>query len=243
MARIVGIFQFNGKLGEAVGMKGEDGLNYTRVRVREVNNPNTKGQQQARTAISLAGKISSLTPRELITGLKGSSNRKRRSEFTRNIILNADVQESGGEIVAKLSPAKLVLSQGREVDLPSMTISMNNNTVNITPSATWPNNNLDAVIMVVYGVDLLNNYVDCRYATILKGEATQTSITLNTGVADAIVYAIPVVRNEGASEISYQSALQALTTNRDFAVKSSGTASSALSYEQSKLVAKIEPDE
>lgn len=236
MAKIVGIFQFNGKLGDAVGMKGEDGLNYARVRVREIANPNTKGQQEARTAVSLAGKISSLTPREIISGLNASSNRKRRSQFTKNIILNADVQQTiSGETVAKIDPNKVILSQGRSVDLPTLTATMNGSIVTVTPS-NWPTNNLDAVIVVAYGIDATSNYIDCQYATILKGETTPTTIALNKSVVDSILYAIPVVRNEKAGDTTYQEALEALEDNRDFAVTSSGTASSALTYEQSSYI-------
>lgn len=241
MAKIRGIFQFNGKLGEAVGMKGDDGQNYARVRVRDIANPDTKAQQEQRTAVSLAGKISSLTPRDLITGMKGSNNRKRRSNFTRNIINNADVAVADGVNTAKIDPEKLILSEGKNVEVPTMTLAMSGALVNVTPTA-WPENeDLAACVIVAYGYNEDREYIDCKYTTITAGSTEPAGLIMGKGVVGAVVYAIPVIRNTETSSTKYQSALEALEDNAEFAVTSSGTEGSALSYGASTYLDEVEP--
>lgn len=241
MGKLRGIFQFTGKVGEAVGMKGDDGLYYARVRVRDIANPKTKGQQDQRTAVSLAGKISSLTGRELLTGLKGANARKRRSIFLANIINNADVQTVDGVTTAKINPSDIVLSEGKQVDLPTATITMDDAVVSIVPTQ-WPENeDLAAVIYVAYGYDANNEYIQCEHRSITAGTTLAQLIVMGKTVVGATVYAIPVLRNPVAGTTKYEEALMALEENAEFAVTSSGTEGSALAYGRSSFLTEVTP--
>lgn len=236
MAKIKGIFQFNGKIGEAVGMKGDDGLNYARVRVRKIANPNTEAQQNTRTIASLAGKISSITSSEIIRGMKGSNKRQRRSSFTKNIMLKAKTVKdiTTGETTASLNPADLLLAEGQTMALPTLTPTLASGIVSVAHAA-WPAD-LAAVVLVAYGATKDDNYVECRHVVVLPSDQSPATIGMSKNIEAATVYAIPVSRAEGASRTSYESALEALETDRDFAVTSNASSASALGYNKSEFV-------
>lgn len=236
MAKIQGIFQFHGKIGEAVGMKGDDGLNYARVRVRKVANPNTEAQQNTRTIASLAGKISSITSSEIIRGMRGSNKRQRRSSFTKNIMLKAKTVKdiTTGEITASLAPADLLLAEGQTMALPTMTPTLASGVVSVA-HANWPAD-LAAVVLVAYGATAEDNYVECRHVVVLPSDQSPATIGMSKNIEAATVYAIPVSRAEGASRTSYESALEALETDREFAVTSNASSASALGYNKSEFV-------
>lgn len=241
MGKIRGIFQFTGKVGEAVGMKGDDGLYYARVRVRDIANPNTKAQQDQRTVVSLAGKLSALTDRAIITGMKGSNARKRRAAFMANIINNANVTTVDGVNTAKLDPAKLILSEGAQTDLPTATITMSGSVISVVPSQ-WPENeDLAAVVYVAYGYDANNEYVDCQHRSVNAGTELAQIIVMGKTVVGANVYAIPVLRNPVAGSTKYNEALMALEANAEYAVTSGGTNGSALTYGQSSFLSEVTP--
>lgn len=235
MGKIRGIFQFTGKLGEAVGMKGDDGQNYARVRVREVANPNTEAQQDVRTIASLAGKISSITPADIIQGMRGNNKRQRRSAFTKNIMLNATtLKDITGKIQAVLEPEKLVLSQGQSTALPELLPSISQGIVNVVHSA-WPED-LAALVIVAYGATEEEHYVECKHVVVLPSDQSPAALPMGKGVVAATVYAIPVTRADGASNTSYESALEALENDREFAVTSTGKNASSLGYQKSEYL-------
>ena len=231
MGKIQGIFQFTGKIGQVVGMKGDNGERYAREYVKEIANPDTEEQQVTRTKLSLAGKISSLTPADLITGMEGGNRRNRRSAFVRNIVLNSTVTVEDGEKVAKLPADQLVLSEGERFPQVTLTTSIAGGVLSVTPGS-FPKN-VDAIIVVAYGIDDNDNYVDCQYVTIPSTATDPQTITLGNGSTAATVYQIPVYENPGASKQRYQSALESLENDTEFAVRSGGYANSALAYGQS----------
>lgn len=229
MGKIQGIFQFTGKIGQVVGMKGDNGERYAREYVKTAN-PDTKGQQDVRTIMSLAGKISSLTPAAIITGLMGANKRQRRSNFVRNIALNSTIATVNDQLQASLAPEKLLLSDGQQMEMPTLTKSMSRNILSIT-AASLPEA-LDACIVVAYGISEDGEYVDCKYRT-LTSTVLQLAISMADDVRTATVYLIPVVKNEAVGSTRYAEALEALQANSDFAVTSGGTGNSALAYEHS----------
>lgn len=233
MGKIRGIFQFTGKIGEAVGMKGDNGENYGRVRVRTIANPNTEGQQVTRTIASLAGKISAITPADVIKGMNGANKRQRRSRFMQNIMKKATTVRdvATGAYQAIIDPEKIILSEGQLMDLPTLTKSIASGVVTIAHTA-WPED-LAALIIVCYGATQDDAYVECKHTVILPTDVSPATINMSKETVSATVYAIPVSRAEGASNTSYESALEALETNREFAVTSTSSARSALGYNQS----------
>lgn len=239
MGKIQGIFQFTGKVGQAVGMKGDNGERYVREYVK-TSNPDTKDQQEVRTVMSLAGKISKLTNWQVITGLTGANKRQRRAIFVRNIVLNSTVGVVDGANQASLNPAKLILSEGNSLSLPTLTNSISGNMLTVVPSA-WPDNALDAVIIVAYGIDANGDYVDCQTKTIVTGTTLAVNIQMADTVVKASVYCIPVTQNTSVSSTRYAAALEALSANSEFAVTSGGTENSALAYQQSSFNGVVTP--
>lgn len=240
MGKIRGIFQFNGKVGEVVGMKGDDGQNYARVRVRDIANPKTESQQNTRTIASLAGKISAITSAEIIKGMSGNNKRQRRANFMKNIMTKATTVKdvATGAIQAILQPADLILSDGQLMSLPTLTNSIAAGVVSIAHSA-WPEG-LDALVLVAYGSTDNDIYVECKHTVVLPTDQSPATINMSKDVVAATIYAIPVSRAEGASNTSYEAALEALEEDREFAVASTNRNSSALGYNRSSYVGGVQ---
>lgn len=242
MGKLQGIFQFTGKIGEAVGMRGDDGQTYARVRVRKIANPNTEAQQKTRTIASLAGKISSITSSEIIRGMRGSNKRQRRASFTKNIMLKAKTVKdiTTGETIASLDPVDLLLAEGQTMALPAITTTLRSGVVSVAHQ-NWPEN-LAAVVVVAYGATDEDSYVECRHVVMLPSDQSPATFNVNKDVKAITVYAIPVSRAEGASRTSYESALEALEDDREFAVVSN-TSAGALEYNKSEFLGLVTNDQ
>lgn len=230
MGKFNSIFTFTGKVGEAVGMKGRDGKTYIRKDVTP-KNVNTEDQQRVRTKMALAGKISSLTPASLLTGMRGGNASARRSEFVASMIkrMTEFTDPLTGEKTAMLKPADLILSQGAYVAMPTVTLAKANNTV--TASATLANSGVDAIIVVAYTAEeATGDYVMCDYDVLTS---SVNSVQLDAKGAVTNVYAIPVVRREGASSTAYGEAIANIEADSSYALRSNNNMASAMAYGQS----------
>lgn len=205
MAKQISNIQVSGKLGANVGMTGENGENYMRMNAKP-SNPKTTKQVAVRTKMVLAGKMSKLTPANFIDGLSASSKRQRRSRFVKNIINNT-IDDRG---VMYLDPEKLVLSEGRYVELPDATVTYANGV--LTTAVTALPADMAALEVVAYfGKD--GEYVAANMGIIKEG---QLSVSMGFKDGDfAQVYFIPVVRAEGASSVAYSQAVEALAAQSD----------------------------
>ena len=117
MAKFVGfVGTIRGKVGTTVFTKGENGLSYGRSYQPQVYNPKTSGQVDQRAKMNLVGRMSQVTPKALIVGMSGSSNRMRRSAFNRSLLYVATIDRSSPEsIIAKVAPEDVIFSEGGEV--------------------------------------------------------------------------------------------------------------------------------
>lgn len=116
MAKFVGfIGTIRGKVGTTVFTKGENGMSYGRAYQPQVHNPKTAGQTDQRAKMNLIGRMSQVTPKELLAGMAGANNRQRRSGFNRNLLNVATIDRSNpGTIIAKIEPESIIFSQGGE---------------------------------------------------------------------------------------------------------------------------------
>lgn len=103
-----------GKVGNVVFYKGDKGQTYERAYVPQKSNPRTPAQLVQRAKMNLAGQISALVPREILT-LGLPSARNNRAEFNRSIIGLIDVDTTNaGVFEARINPARIVFSKGSE---------------------------------------------------------------------------------------------------------------------------------
>ena len=113
MAKSVGMVgTLRGKAGNFVYAKGENGSTIVRAYQPQVTNPNTNAQIMQRAKLNLAGRLSKITPKMVIIGMDGATNRQRRSRYNALIAKSADATINGGQGNASIEDARLKFSEG-----------------------------------------------------------------------------------------------------------------------------------
>lgn len=74
MAKLNGIIQYSGKLGNSVGMRGHNGKNFMRIRKDSIKNPKTKGQTIQRMIMATVAKSISFLAVVLASAVEGKAN-------------------------------------------------------------------------------------------------------------------------------------------------------------------------
>lgn len=213
MAKLVGIFQFNGKLGETVGMKGADGKNYVRTLVTPLN-PKTALQSDQRAKVNLMGRMSQATPFEVILGM-GSTKRMRRAEFNKNIVNVATIDRSvPGTILAKIAPEDVIFSKGAQpieatVSTPAATTA-GAATIGLTlADASLTGKYGERIVVAVIDPSDKAGYSLVKYADVVFDDTTAKSVTINYGapIADESLicfYRIPFQLTEAGAAMRYE---------------------------------------
>lgn len=234
MGKQLGIYRFGGKVGQAVGMKGEGGDVYLREHVIP-KNPNTPGQIDARVKMSLAGQLSKITPKSAIFGM-GATARKRRANFTGNIARNAETGTVDGVTTARLAPADLKFSEGVGRDLSSvLTAAFANNTLTVTASE-MPEG-IDAIVVV--GVFSQNRTGDYNAVDVKTITRTNLEVTMSSTQQVANVYYIPVLQSEGASRASYERAIANIEATNSYATQAEVLTSGVFDYAESQYLQSV----
>lgn len=162
-----------------------------------VANPRTSLQKAQRARVVLAGKLSKITPDEVIIGL-AKNKRDRRSEYVRQIIKSCRVQEVSGEYSAVLLPGELIFSHGLVAGGVSAVIGeVTAAAVSVTPTF---GDNVDAVMVVAVEYDPASetyNYINYDVASA-SGQAVLVALSGNTGLVGANVYVVPLQRKATA---------------------------------------------
>lgn len=210
MAKFVGLVgTIRGKVGTTVFTKGENGLSYGRSYQPQVYNPKTVGQVDQRAKMNLVGRMSQVTPKALIVGMSGSSNRQRRSAFNRNLLYVATIDRSHPEsIIAKVAPEDVIFSEGGEVlHATASTPAVTSNAVSLNLTLA------DATLAGAYGERVVVAVIDpsdkAGYSLVLYADAvldntraTAVNIALPQALADGslvAVYRIPYVLTSDAA--------------------------------------------
>ena len=165
-----------------------------------VANPRTSLQQAQRAKVVLAGKLSSLTPDAVLTGM-ASSKRDRRSEFTRNIIVKAVANETPQGYKAVLEPEDLIFSKGRSN--PDLTATIKAETNTAVAVEVTKGNSIDAVMLVAveYNGALLE-YTLVNYELVTKFDAaTRIALSGRSQTGNVNVYAIPLTRKTNLGSV------------------------------------------
>jgi hypothetical protein len=117
-----GLGQYSGKVGGVV-YAVQNGQQIVRSYQPVVSNPKSLAQRKQRAKANLVGRVSQITPWQVLEGL-GANRRERRSRFLRLGMRSAVVPESPANpnsITAKLEPAGFRFSEG--AIMPTMNVT------------------------------------------------------------------------------------------------------------------------
>lgn len=211
MAKFVGfVGTISGKVGTTVFAKGEKGISYGRSYQPVVANPKTIGQVDQRAKMNLVGRMSQVTPAEVILGL-GNRKRGRRSEFNK-ILLNAAIVDRSdpSAIVAKLQPEDIVFSRGAQAIESSVTTPASSTASVASISLTLQDSTIagrygERIVVAVIDPSDKGGYSLVKYADIVFDDTTAKNVTINYGAPIAngsmvCFYRIPyMLTEEGAT--------------------------------------------
>lgn len=111
MGKFVGLIgSISGKVGNVVFSKGANGT-IGRSYQPQVANPKTLSQTTQRAKMNLVGRMSKITPAEILMGL-GSSKLERRGWFNRHLLSVATIETSGDVMTAQVAPSDVIFSEG-----------------------------------------------------------------------------------------------------------------------------------
>lgn len=210
MAKFVGfVGTISGKIGTTVFTKGENGLSYGRSYQPHVYNPKTIGQVDQRAKMNLVGRMSQVTPKALLVGMYGNSNRQRRSNFNRGLMYVATIDRtSPSSIIAKVAPEDVVFAEGGEVlhataSVPVVTatnVSLNLTLADAAMSGAYG----ERVVVAIIDPSDKAGYSRVQYADVVldNTSATAVNVVLPQPLADGslvAVYRIPYVLTSDAA--------------------------------------------
>lgn len=216
MAKFVGfIGTISGKVGTTVFQKGEKGLSYGRSYQPVVFNPKSIGQTDQRAKMNLVGRISQVTPKDLLVGMGGVNNRQRRSAFTGHLLNVATIDRSNPEsVIAKIAPEDVVFSRGAEVISASAaapTVAATSVTVTLTlGDAALAGRYGERIVVAVIDPSDKAGYSQVKYVDATLDNTSAKAVTVNFGVSIAegslvCVYRLPFVLTDDGANLKAQS--------------------------------------
>lgn len=187
MGKCVGLIgTISGKIGTVVYSKGEKGISYGRSYQPIVANPKTVGQVDQRSKMNLVGRMSQVTPYEVILGM-GGNKRMRRSEFNKNLLGVAAIDRSvPGTVVAKIAPEDVLFSKGAQAIEASVTTAGATTATAATIGLTLA----DAALAGEYGERIVVAVIDpsdkggyslVKFADVVFDDTTAKTVTVNYG--------------------------------------------------------------
>lgn len=237
MAKLIGLFQFSGKLGQTVGLKGANGENYVRILTKPTNK-SSQAQVDSRVKMTLAGLLSKLTSQDLIIGM-GNTTRNRRNRFTSNIARGASVttDATDGTVRAQLAPEDLIFSEGRLLEIPEgLSTTYNGTSLSVNFNGDLPEGT--AALLVIGAFSNGNEYIKIDGALITD---SQKNISIPGGAEAVNVYAIPIVRAENVSNTTYQRVVEDIDASNDYAAVASAALAGNLYYGASVYQNRVTP--
>lgn len=215
MGKIVGIAgTIRGKVGTIVYSKGEKGVSYARQYQPQVVNPKTVGQQDQRAKMNLVGRMSQVTPKDLLVGMNGVNNRQRRSDFNRHLMDVATIDRTAPDsVIAKIAPEDVIFSRG------SIGIAATAGAATINPSSVVvPLTLSDSALAGKYGERIIVAIIDpsdkagyskIAYRDIVLDNTTATQVTINlgSGMDDrslVAIYRVPFKLSEEGATLRYE---------------------------------------
>lgn len=207
MAKITSVVNFSGKLGNLVGMQGQDGQMYVRIHRNHINNPNTMEQIIARTKLSLVGNLSKLFPADVLYGMSGNGKRGRRHRWVKVMMRRITVTQNDNSVSAFLRPENLILSEGN----PFYGITINNIAIaegNVTMNIDFSDENTKALVVAAFADSQTGHFL----AVDSKVADTEGAFSIplpQSTFQVANLYAIPIVGSSELSTVQYDDSVEA----------------------------------
>ena len=215
MAKNVGLIgSLHGKLGNAV-FYVSNGVQVSRVYQPIVANPNTPLQIAQRAKMTLAGRMSKITPIVALAGLGGSNKRMRRGEFVKELVKASTYSNNK----ASLQFGDLHLSHGNVQLQTAQSFTTQSGTGYIRVTVSVSRATQTVPVPAGYGLRVVAYFIDntasgsdmcaTRLCEIPSGEtAATTTITqyITRGTASnytVVVYAYPFVAEESLDGVNY----------------------------------------
>lgn len=197
---------FRGRVGGLVYSKGEGAENYVRAYQPQVLNPKSEGQIDQRAKMNLVGRLSQITPKEVLLGM-GDAGRMRRSAFNAELLNAATIDRSvAGTVVAQLVPEDIVFSKGVEVLSASVStpaaVTESQLTIGLTLSdTTLAGKYGERIVVAVIDPEDKGGYSFLRTAEVVFADSTPVTVTLPFGVniedeTMVAVYRLPFVLSD-----------------------------------------------
>lgn len=210
MGKFVGLIgTISGKVGNVVFVKGDKGTSYGRTYQPVVANPKTVGQVDQRAKMNLVGRMSQVTPYEVLLGM-GGNKRMRRSEFNKLLLNAATVDRSDpSSIVAKIAPENIMFSKGAQ----AIEANVSSAGATTATAATIGLTLADATLASRYGERIVVAVIDpsdkggyslVKYTDVVFDDTTAKTVTINYGAPIAneslvCIYRIPFQLTEQGS--------------------------------------------
>lgn len=210
MGKLVGLIgTISGKIGTMVYSKGKGGITYGRAYQPQVANPKTLGQTNQRVKMNLVGRMSQVTPAELLVSL-GGDKRECRSEFNRMLMRVATVENSGTTPIAKIAPEDVVFSKGLGVLEATVTSAASVSATDVTIGLTLGDSALagkygERIIVAVIDPSDKAGYSSVRYKDIILENTQPQQVEIQYAAPIAAgsmvcIYRVPfVLSDEGVS--------------------------------------------
>lgn len=187
MGKFVGIVgSISGKVGNVVFSKGENGITYGRTYQPQVSNPKTIGQVSQRAKMNLVGRMSQVTPSELLITL-GGTKRMRRAEFNKMLLGVVTIDSSApGVVVAKVAPENVIFSRGTETlqatVSSNLAVADNTATIGLTlDDSSVAGKYGERIIIAVIDPNDKAGYSLIRYTDVVFDNTTAKTITITLG--------------------------------------------------------------
>lgn len=206
MGKLVGLIgTVSGKIGTVVYSKGKNGLTYGRAWQPQVNDPKTTGQTNQRLKMNLVGRLSQVTPAEVLLSL-GADKRERRAAYNRNLLRVAIVENSGSAPIAKINPGDLVFSKGGEILRAEVTSNVAMTAKNLTMGLTLADSSMvdkygERIILAIVDPSDKAGYSLVVYKDVVFDKTTEITVSVPFGYSlengtMVCVYRVPFVLNE-----------------------------------------------
>lgn len=204
---------FRGRVGGLVYSKGEGAENYVRAYQPQVFNPKSEGQIDQRAKMNLIGRLSEVTPKNVLIGM-GGSGRMRRSAFNANLLNMATIDRTvPGTVVAKLNPEDIIFSRGAEALSANVSTPATVTATQISLGLTLTDSTLagkygERIVVAVIDPEDKGGYSFLRTAEVVLADTTAVTITVPFGTTIAnesmvAVYRLPfVLSEEGQSMVT-----------------------------------------
>lgn len=238
-----GLGQYSGKVGGVV-YAVQNGQQIVRSYQPVISNPKSLAQRKQRAKANLVGRISQITPWQILEGL-GSNRRSRRSRFLRLTMRSAIVPDEPANpdsINAKLNDGDFVFSEGSLVALHAITsvtadaasVSITASVIDGVPAEAAAS---QGILVVVVVKQASGDWKEILYRFVSPGEFVEGSISIelshrSQGEYYAAVYIAPFGTIDGTKLPTISGDLTSTATSLD-ALLSVGSAASSVVWGKS----------